>query len=133
MAKTPPEPADNEQAASVVSTRRSQVSRTSSRRPPQPNDADGDVRSDVQEGNQSEVARTIPINTTGYVSGLFSVVIRGMLTPRLQHEQEPDHEPGPNDPPHIRPGFESYTSSFGNFGPLRDSLPPANGWSGQVC
>lgn len=51
----------------------------------------------------------------------------------MQPEQEPEREPGPNDLPHIRPGFESYGSSFGNFGPLRDSLPPVNGFTAQVC
>ncbi len=66
MLKTPPGPEDNERAASVVSTRRSEVSRVSSRRPPQPINGDEDVRSDLQEG-QSELARTIPINTTGFV------------------------------------------------------------------
>ncbi|KAH9946993.1 hypothetical protein B0H21DRAFT_375378 [Amylocystis lapponica] len=62
-----------------------------------------DVRSDVQEG--SEMARTIPIHTTGL----------------------PEHEPGPDDPP--GPHFESYGSSFGNFGPLpqRESSVP-NSW-----
>lgn len=66
MLKTPPGPEDNERAASVVSTKRSEVSRVSSRRPPQLINGDEDVRSDLQEG-QSEVARTIPINTTGFV------------------------------------------------------------------
>ncbi|KAJ3550559.1 hypothetical protein NM688_g5051 [Phlebia brevispora] len=111
MVKTPPGPEDNARAASIVSSRRSEISRVSSRRPPQPGDGHDEIRSDVQENNQSEVARTIPINTTGF------------------QEQEPDHEPGPNDPPYIRPGFESYTSSFGNFGPLRDSMPPVNGYN----
>ncbi|TCD67446.1 hypothetical protein EIP91_012363 [Steccherinum ochraceum] len=75
--------------------------------------ADGnneDIKSDVQEGNGSDIARTIPIQTTG----------------------NPEHEPGPDDPP--GPRFESYGSSFGNFGPLRDSLPPVNGngWAAQA-
>ncbi|KAF7793816.1 hypothetical protein EIP86_004937 [Pleurotus ostreatoroseus] len=113
MMKTPPGPEDNERAASVLSTRRSELSRTSSRRPPQPINGDEDIRSDLQE-HQSEVARTIPINTTGF------------------QDQEPEHEPGPNDPPHLRPGFESYGSSFGNFGPLTDALPPLNGMPPQT-
>ncbi|KAI0793198.1 hypothetical protein C8Q75DRAFT_549078 [Abortiporus biennis] len=67
-----------------------------------------DIRSDVQEAPGSDVARTIAIQTTG----------------------PPDHEPGPDDPP--GPRFESYGSSFGNFGPLRDSLPAApNNWNNQ--
>ena len=65
MAKTPPGPEDNEQAASMLSSRHSQVSRSSSRRAPPP--PPEDIRSDVQEA-RSEVARTIPINTTGFVS-----------------------------------------------------------------
>ena len=135
MEKTPPGPEDNEIAASAVSARRSQLSRTSSRRPPQATNAESDIRSDIQEG-QSEVARTIPINTNGFVSrARYASVGLRVQHQHAQQDQEPEHEPGPNDPPHIRPGFESYTSSFGNFGPLRDSLPPinGNGWSGQVC
>ncbi|TBU33768.1 hypothetical protein BD309DRAFT_996847 [Dichomitus squalens] len=62
-----------------------------------------DIRSDVQE-HASELGRTIPIHTTGI----------------------PDHEPGPGDPP--GPKFESYGSSFGNFGPLpRESFNGRNG------
>ncbi|KAI0779548.1 hypothetical protein C8Q74DRAFT_1259637 [Fomes fomentarius] len=62
-----------------------------------------DLRSDVQE-HPSELGRTIPIHTTGV----------------------PDHEPGPDDPP--GPKFESYGSSFGNFGPLpRESFNGRNG------
>lgn len=63
-----------------------------------------DIRSDIQEGG-SEVARTVAIHTIGV-----------------------EHEPGPNDPP--GPKFESYGSSFGNFGPLPpDNVPiGANGW-----
>ncbi|KAI1794171.1 hypothetical protein LXA43DRAFT_162214 [Ganoderma leucocontextum] len=62
-----------------------------------------DIRSDVQE-HASELGRTIPIHTTGI----------------------PDHEPGPDDPP--GPKFESYGSSFGNFGPLpRESFNGRNG------
>lgn len=64
-----------------------------------------DIRSDIQEGG-SEVARTVAIHTIGVQ----------------------EHEPGPNDPP--GPKFESYGSSFGNFGPLPpDNVPiGANGW-----
>ncbi|KAI0820029.1 hypothetical protein BC628DRAFT_1423338 [Trametes gibbosa] len=65
-----------------------------------------DIRSDVQE-NASELARTIPIHTTGI----------------------PEHEPGPDDPPF--PHFESYGSSFGNLGPLpRDSFGGTKPWNG---
>ncbi|OJT01677.1 hypothetical protein TRAPUB_7879 [Trametes pubescens] len=64
-----------------------------------------DIRSDVQE-NASELARTIPIHTTGI----------------------PEHEPGPDDPP--GPHFESYGSSFGNFGPLpRESFSGNKQWN----
>ncbi|KAI8972230.1 hypothetical protein BD414DRAFT_426162 [Trametes punicea] len=67
-----------------------------------------DVRSDVQE-NASEVARTIPIHTTGI----------------------PEREPGPDDPP--GPHFESYGSSFGNFGPLpRESFSGNKQWNGMA-
>ncbi|TFY63164.1 hypothetical protein EVJ58_g3410 [Rhodofomes roseus] len=66
-------------------------------------DAGGDdIRSDVQEG--SNITRTIPIQTTGI----------------------PEREPGPNDPP--GPKFESFGSSFGNFGPL----PTGDGFGGFV-
>ncbi|RDX55166.1 hypothetical protein OH76DRAFT_872077 [Lentinus brumalis] len=62
-----------------------------------------DIRSDVQE-HPSDLGRTIPIHTTGV----------------------PEHEPGPDDPP--GPKFESYGSSFGNFGPLpRESFNGRNG------
>ncbi|KAI0695523.1 hypothetical protein BC835DRAFT_1414795 [Cytidiella melzeri] len=105
MQKAPP---DEDGGSSVRSSKhtRSQLSRGPA------SNADEDARSDIQEMNQSEVARTIPIHTTGI------------------QEEIPDHEPGPNDPP--GPKFESYGSSFGNFGPLRDSLPPINNWNGQA-
>ena len=45
-------------------------------------------------------------------------------------QHDPDHEPGPDDPPGPRLGFESYGSSFGNFGPLPNGN---NGWNEQVC
>ncbi|KAL6310462.1 hypothetical protein BKA93DRAFT_17945 [Sparassis latifolia] len=61
-----------------------------------------EIRSDVQEANGSDIARTIPIHTTGL----------------------PEHEPGPDDPP--GPHFESYGSSFGNFGPLPPGPAPWN-------
>ncbi|KAI0341988.1 hypothetical protein BDW22DRAFT_1358100 [Trametopsis cervina] len=104
MQKAPPE--DDDRASSVRSSKhpRSQLSRGPA------SIAEEDVRSDIQEMNQSEVARTIPIHTV--------------------QDEIPDHEPGPNDPP--GPKFESYGSSFGNFGPLRDSLPPVNNWNGNA-
>ncbi len=63
MAKTPPD--DDDKAGSIRSSAksRSQVSRASSRRPLDPVGEHEDLRSDIQEGNQSEVARTIPIHT----------------------------------------------------------------------
>ncbi|CAL1707109.1 unnamed protein product [Somion occarium] len=119
MQKAPP--ADDENASTVGSKVHSPVPRTrsiaSTRRLEEMTgdnaDYNGgeDIRSDIQEGNGSDIARTIQIQTTGF--------------------QEPEHEPGPNDPP--GPHFESFGSSFGNFGPLRDSLPNGNGndWNGQ--
>lgn len=85
-------------------------------------DIGGDIRSDVQEG--SNVARTIPIQTTGVVSRLRDDALEHRLT-----LAQPEREPGPNDPP--GPKFESFGSSFGNFGPL----PPGDGFGiyGQVC
>ncbi|KAI0081913.1 hypothetical protein K474DRAFT_1655795 [Panus rudis PR-1116 ss-1] len=80
---------------------RSRSVASSARRLGEGGDGD-DIRSDIQEGRGSDVARTIPIQTTG-------------------HPDEHDHEP--DDPPVRREKFESYGSSFGNFGPLRDSLP----------
>ncbi|THH30805.1 hypothetical protein EUX98_g3389 [Antrodiella citrinella] len=109
MQRAPPAEEENDNASLLRSPKaRSAVS---SRRLEQlAAEGNEDIRSDVQEGNGSELARTIPIQTTG----------------------NPDHEPGPDDPP--GPRFESYGSSFGNFGPLRDSLPPANGngWAAQT-
>ncbi|PCH43859.1 hypothetical protein WOLCODRAFT_138640 [Wolfiporia cocos MD-104 SS10] len=55
-----------------------------------------DIRSDVQEGNGSDITRTVPI--------------------RIEIDEVPEREPGPDDPP--GPKFESFGSSFGNFGPL---------------
>ncbi|CCM05715.1 uncharacterized protein FIBRA_07947 [Fibroporia radiculosa] len=110
LQRAPPE--EDDRASSVVSGGRRRGSVASSRRRLQDLAEEGadygeqedeeDIRSDVQEGNGSETARTIPIQTTG----------------NPEH-----HEPGPNDPP--GPHFESYGSSFGNFGPL----PPAEAWN----
>ncbi|KAH9176633.1 hypothetical protein EDB89DRAFT_1846190 [Lactarius sanguifluus] len=63
-------------------------------------DAHDDMASDVQEGAQSTV---------------------GSLVQRNGH-----HEPGPDDEP--GPHYESYGSSFGNFGPM----PPESAFGGSV-
>lgn len=61
MQKAPPEDDDGASSARSSKHTRSQLSRGPR------SVAEEDVRSDVQEGNQSEVARTIPIHTTGIV------------------------------------------------------------------
>ena len=63
MQRAPPE----DDGSSVHSSKhtRSQLSRGAG------SVAAEDVRSDIQEGHQSEVARTIPIHTTGMVSDLL--------------------------------------------------------------
>ncbi|KZT10631.1 uncharacterized protein LAESUDRAFT_341809 [Laetiporus sulphureus 93-53] len=116
MSKYPP---DDDKASSIrssVSRLRSPLSNGASRLDELPEERDngdgGDIRSDVQEGNGSDIMRTIPVHTTG----------------------PPEHEPGPNDPP--GPHFESYGSSFGNFGPLPAEgavAPPLSGtaWNAQ--
>lgn len=49
----------------------------------------------------------------------------------MPHECQPEHEPGPDDPP--GPHFESYGSSFGNFGPLpRESFSGNKQWNAVV-
>ncbi|KAH9895121.1 hypothetical protein C8Q73DRAFT_665408 [Cubamyces lactineus] len=115
MENTPPE-ADNDKSSSVGSHLRSPRPKSkaaSSVRQLEEHiggggeDEEGDdIRSDVQE-HASEIARTIPIHTTGV----------------------PEREPGPDDPP--GPHFESYGSSFGNFGPLpRESFTGNKQWNG---
>ncbi|KAI0332363.1 hypothetical protein GY45DRAFT_497887 [Cubamyces sp. BRFM 1775] len=48
-----------------------------------------------------------------------------------EEEGVPEREPGPDDPP--GPHFESYGSSFGNFGPLpRESFTGNKQWNGVV-
>lgn len=89
-------------------------------------DPDGgeDIRSDVQE-HPSELGRTIPIHTTGVVS-LPCAASRLHVEESTHFPPQPEHEPGPDDPP--GPKFESYGSSFGNFGPLpRESFNGRNG------
>ncbi|KAL7281780.1 hypothetical protein PYCCODRAFT_1430922 [Trametes coccinea BRFM310] len=115
MESTPPEPEDSSSnvGSQVLRSPRARSKAASSVRQLEDHangnggDEEGeDIRSDVQE-NASEVARTIPIHTTGI----------------------PEREPGPDDPP--GPHFESYGSSFGNFGPLpRESYTGNKQWNG---
>lgn len=78
-----------------------------------------DIRSDIQE-HPSELGRTIPIHTTGIVSCAPYIPSVCFST-----THQPEHEPGPDDPP--GPKFESFGSSFGNFGPLpRESFNGRN-------
>ncbi|KAF8271233.1 hypothetical protein EI94DRAFT_1720730 [Lactarius quietus] len=64
-------------------------------------DAQDDVASDVQEGAQSTVGSLVQRNG-------------------VHHEPGPDDEPGPH--------YESYGSSFGNFGPM----PPESAFGGSA-
>ncbi|KAH8985946.1 hypothetical protein EDB86DRAFT_3065938 [Lactarius hatsudake] len=64
-------------------------------------DAQDDMASDVQEGAQSTVGSLVQRNG-------------------VHHEPGPDDEPGPH--------YESYGSSFGNFGPM----PPESAFGGSV-
>ncbi|KAI0355626.1 hypothetical protein OH77DRAFT_1454057 [Trametes cingulata] len=114
MESTPPDVEDKSSSvgSQVLRSPRSKSKAASSVRQGDFANGDGengggeDIRSDVQE-NASELARTIPIHTTGV----------------------PEHEPGPDDPP--GPHFESYGSSFGNFGPLpRESFSGNKQWNG---
>ncbi|CDO77945.1 hypothetical protein BN946_scf185030.g3 [Trametes cinnabarina] len=115
MESTPPEPEDSSSnvGSQVLRSPRARSKAASSVRQLEDHvngnggEEEGeDIRSDVQE-NASEVARTIPIHTTGV----------------------PEREPGPDDPP--GPHFESYGSSFGNFGPLpRESFTGNKQWNG---
>lgn len=131
MQRLPPGEDDNENASLLRSPKPRSVA--SSRRLEELANGHGDedIRSDVQEGNGSDVARTIPIQTTGLVS-LIVLFPSQPTAHNMMDAAQPEHEPGPDDPP--GPRFESYGSSFGNFGPLRDSLPPinGNGWNALV-
>ena len=87
---------------------------------------DDDIRSDLQEGARSEIARTVPIQHDDIVSLCASIA----RIPQSPDVNQPEREPTADDPP--GPRFESLGSSFGNLGPLRDSFggPPA--WGEQV-
>lgn len=73
MQHAPPE--DDQQSVRSSKHPRSQLSRdpgsvVSSRRSRNPTERE-DVRSDIQEESQSEVAKTIPIHSTGLVRPLY--------------------------------------------------------------
>jgi hypothetical protein len=77
-------------------------------------DGQEDAASDVQEGAQSTVGSLVQRNGVVRPFCSTSVRVRTDIMPYamiLQHvEPGPDDEPGPH--------YESYGSSFGNFGPM---------------
>jgi len=87
-------------------------------------DGEDDMASDVQEGAQSTVGSLVQRNgvvrppQTTFASAHTDTMLHATA---LQHvEPGPDDEPGPH--------YESYGSSFGNFGPM----PPESAF-GEVC
>ena len=72
MQRAPPAEEDNENASLLRSPKPRSVA--SSRRLEQlATEGNDDIRSDVQEGNGSDIARTIPIQTTGNVSHVLDI------------------------------------------------------------
>lgn len=70
MQRAPPAEEENDNASLLRSPKPRSVA--SSRRLERiAADGNDDIRSDVQEGNGSDIARTIPIQTTGNVSYVF--------------------------------------------------------------
>ena len=78
-------------------------------------DGQEDIASDIQEGAQSTVSAT--------VSCVLPTPFMPAHTDMMPHPTALQREPGPDDEP--GPHYESYGSSFGNFGPL----PPDSGVS----
>jgi hypothetical protein len=86
-------------------------------------DGQDDMASDVQEGAQSTVGSLVQRN--GVVRPPYATL--PALTDMVLHSTTLQHvEPGPDDEP--GPHYESYGSSFGNFGPM----PPESAF-GEVC
>jgi hypothetical protein len=86
-------------------------------------DGEEDIASDVQDGAQSTIGSLVQRNgVVRLSSSLFSsCTLTRHSTCSTQHvEPGPDDEPGPH--------YESYGSSFGNFGPM----PPESAF-GEVC